>query len=173
MLCYPLVVGYSLLQGQLLWGSVLLIALAVLRFWDRSQLLLWPLTGIALFCGGLSLCFPQQAWLKLYPVLMNIAALSIFAITLCKPPSMIERFARILQPDLPETGVIWTRQVTKVWCVFFLLNGAIAYYTVYWCSTQIWVLYNGLIAYLLMGILLLSEYILRRRQQRRHALSDE
>ncbi len=33
---------------------------------------------------------------------------------------------------------------------------------------KIWVLYNGLISYVLMGGLLLGEFILRKRQQRLH-----
>ena len=39
--------------------------------------------------------------LKLYPVLVNAALLGVFAYSLISPPSMIERFARIREPDLP------------------------------------------------------------------------
>ncbi|MFH4410585.1 Clp protease, partial [Acinetobacter baumannii] len=82
-------------------------------------------------CGGLSLLLQDHAWLKLYPVGMSLGALGIFAFTLLKPPSMIERFARLVEPDLPPSGVHWTRQVTKVWCVFFLCNALIAFITVF------------------------------------------
>ena len=74
-----------------------------------------PLTGLAILCGGLSLILKEHAWLKLYPVGMSLGALLIFALTLYKPPSMIERFARLVEPDLPESGVQWTRKVTMVW----------------------------------------------------------
>ena len=108
----------------------------------------------------------DHAWLKFYPVLMSLGALGIFASTLWRPPSMIERFARIMQPDLPESGVNWTRKVTIVWCGFFLFNAAMAWCTIVYAPTQIWVLYNGFISYVLMGILLLGEFILRKRHQR-------
>ncbi len=105
--------------------------------------MLWPLTGFAILCGGLSLILKDHAWLKLYPVFMSLGALFIFASTLIRPPSMIERFARLAEPNLPEEGVEWTRQVTKVWCGFFCINAVIALITVFFAPMKIWVLYNG------------------------------
>src|SRR3546814_9842236 len=75
---------------------------------------------------------------------------ALFFLSLLQPPSMIERFARIVEPNLPETGVWYTRQVTKIWCAFFVLNGAAALYTSTVASMEIWTLYNGSIAYALM-----------------------
>lgn len=167
---YPFIVGWSLSHGQFVWVSALLLSLGILRlcmarlFGAKKDLML-PLTGLAIICGGLSLILKDHAWLKLYPVGMSLGALLIFALTLLKPPSMIERFARLLEPDLPESGVQWTRKVTIVWCIFFSLNASMALLTVF-ASTQLWVIYNGFISYVLMGILLLGEFILRKRHQR-------
>ncbi|MFY0034569.1 Clp protease, partial [Acinetobacter baumannii] len=124
-----------------------LIGLGVIRLFSKGNSLLWPLTGFAIVCGSLSLLSHDHAWLKLYPVGMSLGALIIFALTLIKPPSMIERFARLVEPDLPASGVQWTRQVT----------------------TQVWVIYNGFISDVLMGILFLGEFILRKRHQRLHS----
>ncbi|MFV5490573.1 septation protein IspZ [Acinetobacter sp. ASP199] len=168
LVLYPFLVGYALSQGHLVWISVLLIVLGMLRLFSKGNTLLWPLTGFAILCGGFSLILQDQQWLKLYPVLMSVGSCVIFATTLLRPPSMIERFARLAEPDLPPEGVAWTRQVTKVWCGFFIINALIALYTVYAASMQIWVLYNGFISYMLMGILLLGEYLLRKRQQALH-----
>ena len=170
LMLYPFFVGYGLMHGQFVWVSALLIALGVIRLFSNGNVLLWPLTGFAILCGGLSLILKDHAWLKLYPVFMNIGALIIFTMTLVKPPSMIERFARLTEPDLPPEGVAWTRQVTKVWCGFFCVNAAIALMTVFFAPMKIWVLYNGFIAYVLMGILLLGEFLLRKRQQRLHQM---
>ncbi len=109
----------------------------------------------------------------MYPVMMSTGALMIFATTLIKPPSMIERFARLAEPDLPESGVIWTRKVTVVWCVFFALNALIALATVLFAPMKIWVLYNGVISYVLMGMLMLGEFLLRKRHQRLHAMQQD
>ncbi|CAI3150594.1 intracellular septation protein A [Acinetobacter oleivorans] len=166
---YPFIVGWSLTHGQFIWVSLLLIGLGVVRLFGKGNSLLWPLTGFAIVCGGLSLLSHNHAWLKLYPVGMSLGALIIFSLTLIKPPSMIERFARLVEPDLPDSGVQWTRQVTKVWCVFFFCNALIALSTVLFTSTQVWVIYNGFISYVLMGILFLGEFILRKRHQRLHS----
>lgn len=172
LLLYPFLVGYSLAHGQYVWVSSLLIVLGLLRLFSKGNALLWPLTGFAILCGSLSLILKDHAWLKLYPVLMSVGACMIFASTLIRPPSMIERFARLAEPDLPEAGVIWTRKVTFVWCGFFVLNALLALATVLFASMQVWVLYNGFISYVLMGLLLLGEFILRKRQQRLNQLQE-
>ncbi|WP_173912427.1 septation protein IspZ [Acinetobacter sp. Marseille-Q1618] len=166
MILYPFLVGWGLSQGHFLWVSVILIVLGVVRLLSKGNPLLLPLTWFAILCGGLSLLLKDHAWLKMYPVFMSVGAGIIFATTLIKPPSMIERFARLVEPDLPESGVIWTRKVTIVWCVFFVLNATIALYTVIFAPMKVWVIYNGFISYILMGILFLGEFILRKRQQR-------
>lgn len=53
-----------------------------------------------------------------------------------------------------------------VWCGFFVVNAAIALYTVVFAPMKIWVIYNGFISYVLMGILFLGEFVLRKRHQR-------
>jgi uncharacterized membrane protein len=105
--------------------------------------------------------------LKLYPVFVNAALLGLFAYSLVVPPSMVERLARVGEPDLPPDAVGYTRQVTRIWCVFFALNGAIALWTALRASHAVWSLYNGVIAYILMGLLFAGEYCVRRHFKRR------
>lgn len=163
---YPFWVSYSLAYGKWYAVAVALIALGVVRLLLGGAGLLWPLSLFAFLCAGLSLLQQEPLWLKLYPVAMSLGALAIFAATLWRPPSMIERFARLWQPELPASGVVWTRRVTGCWCVFFLLNALVAAWTVFFGSQQSWVLYNGFISYLLMGVLLAGEYLLRQRHLR-------
>lgn len=150
-----------------MWVSLLLIVLGLVRLVKKNTQMMWPLAAFAVLCGALSLIFKEQAWLKLYPVLMSVGAFVIFASTLIKPPSMIERFARLMDDKLPESGVIWTRKVTWVWCGFFFVNACIAWITVYWMPLQVWVIYNGFVSYFLMGLLFLGEYILRKKHQKK------
>jgi uncharacterized membrane protein len=75
---------------------------------------------------------------------------------------MIERFARLREPELPEAGVVYTRRVTQIWCGFFVFNGGIALYVALFSPREVWALYNGLIAYLMMGVLLLGELAFRK-----------
>ena len=166
MVIYPFLVGWSLSHCHFLWVSVILIVLGIVRLFSQGNQLMMPLTWFAILCGGLSLILKDHAWLKMYPVFMSVGAGMIFALTLIKPPSMIERFARLAEPNLPESGVIWTRKVTIIWCIFFVINALIALWSVLFAPMKVWVIYNGFISYVLMGILLLGEFILRKRHQR-------
>jgi uncharacterized membrane protein len=111
-----------------------------------------------------------NAWmpLKLYPVLVSSVMLGVFGYSLVSPPSLIERIARMKEPDLPTAANQYMRRVTQVWCVFFLVNGSIALATAVWASPAVWSLYNGVISYLIMGLLFGGEYLVRLRFQRRH-----
>lgn len=99
--------------------------------------------------------------LKLYPVVINFSLLLTFTYSLFHPPAMIERIARLKEPELDDEGIQYTRLITKLWCGLFVFNGAAALYTSFFCSIETWVLYNGLIAYLLIGTLLGGEFLYR------------
>jgi uncharacterized membrane protein len=103
--------------------------------------------------------------LRFYPVLISLSLFIVFTASLFYPPPIIERFARLQHPELPEQGIRYTRKVTYVWCVFFALNGLVAAITAVWSSFAVWSLYNGLISYLLMGCLMAVEYGVRIRTQ--------
>lgn len=162
---YPFLVLWALHHGHLLWVSLGLVVVALLRYALKPNTLFAPLTVLALVCGGASAVLQDGRWLKFYPVLMSVGSLMVFAFTLKFPPSMIERFARLHEPNLPESGVRWTYKVTQVWCGFFAVNALIALATV-WADTKVWAVYNGFISYMLMGGLLLGEWGLRRRMQK-------
>ena len=78
-----------------------------------------------------------------------------------------ERMARLTQPDLPESGVRYTRAVTQIWCGFFVLNAALSSWTIYLDNLRVWTLYNGLISYLLMGSLFVGEWLYRPHYRKR------
>lgn len=113
------------------------------------------------FCV-LVLAVGQADLLKYYPVLVNIFFLALFATSLRHPPPIIERVARIHHPDLPPRGIVHARQVTFVWCGFFVLNGGVALYTALFSDMKTWTLYNGFLSYLAMGVLFLLEWLVRR-----------
>lgn len=97
-----------------------------------------------------------------YPVWMNAGMLLLFAASLWFPPTVIERLARLMEGELDQHAVAYTRKVTQVWCLFFLFNGAVAFATAWWGDWDIWVMYNGLISYILMGLLMFIEWQVRR-----------
>ncbi|WP_310737725.1 COG4648 family protein [Ideonella paludis] len=160
---YPAVVffGHAVLDPR--WLALGLVLLAVLRAW-ASQQALWWLAAV----GALALA-AGTAWgggwlpLKLYPVWVNAVLLLVFGWSLWRGPPVIEQLARLSEPELPPRAVAYTRQVTQVWCGFFVLNGSVAAYTALACNEQTWAIYNGVVAYVLMGLLFGIEWCVRQR----------
>ncbi|MCE3251041.1 MAG: hypothetical protein K0Q67_51 [Cellvibrio sp.] len=179
LVLYPLLVYVGIQQFGPRVLAALLLAVALVR------LLVAQLTGQALgnsgwlllaaaIATGLTLATGSLLGLKAYPVLVSAVLLGVFGFSLLRPPNMIERFARLQQPDLPDHAIPYTRKVTWVWCGFFVLNGVIASATVF-ASDQVWALYNGLVSYVLIGLLLLGEYCVRirvQKQQNNQLLKD-
>jgi uncharacterized membrane protein len=122
---------------------------------------------LTIVCIGGVLLAAASLWLDggdaflYYPVLVNAALLVVFAASLASPPSVIERIARLREPDLKPAAVVYTRRVTIAWTVFFVLNGAAALYTARFTTLETWALYNGLIAYVLIGALFAVESAIR------------
>ncbi|WP_233556346.1 hypothetical protein [Noviherbaspirillum sedimenti] len=168
-LLYPLLVwlGHGEVEPRLLAGVLVLAALLRLHAMESGKAGRWWLAGALLLALAAAW---GNAWmpLKLYPVLVNALLLGAFGYSLVAPPSLIERLARIKEPDLPPYAVQYTRRVTQVWCVFFFINGAIALWTALCASPAVWSLYNGVIAYALMGSLFGGEYLVRLRFQHRN-----
>jgi len=115
----------------------------------------------------LSARFKALAPAKWYPVLVSAVFLAAFAASFFKPPVMIFRFAllmdKTIRGSLKEKRVeAYCRRVTVIWCAFFALNGGAAALTVLSGSDKLWLLYNGCLSYILMGILFLGELMVRQ-----------
>lgn len=126
------------------------------------------LFSIVLIVLGFSLLTDLDYGIRFYPVATSLFFLTIFAYSLLAPQTVIEKFARITKPNLSIEGVKYTRNVTKVWCGFFILNSCIAAYTALYSDIDIWTLYNGFISYCLIGALAGIEFIVRIRVQHKH-----
>ncbi len=163
MLIYPIIVycGLQYYEPRIL--AIVMVSLFLLRlvFFDQIKNKILGLVVCAYFV--LVVWTNQLISLQFYPVVMSFTLLLIFTLSLFFPPPIIEKIARISQPDLPPEAVVYTRKVNIVWCVFFAVNGVVALLTALWASFEIWTLYNGLISYLLMGILFVAEYAVRQK----------
>jgi uncharacterized membrane protein len=170
-LAYPLLI-YAGLMAQLepRYLAALLALMALGRALVVRERLWWWAAAGAL---GLALwsCFGHALLpLKLYPVLMNAVFLVLFLVSLAYPPSAVERMARWREPHLPASAVAYTRRVTQVWCVFFVLNGSMALATALWASAEVWALCNGLLSYGAMGLLMGAEWCARQRVRARRGV---
>ena len=165
----PLAILYGLRLGEPRHVALLLAALLVVRHRRGARHLLGSLSRLdQAIAGGLVLLALASALgnsellLRCYPAAVNAGLLLLFAASLRHPPSFVERLARLADPALPDAAIAYTRRVTQIWCAFFAANGSIAAYTAFLASRDAWALYNGGVAYLLMGGLFAGEWLYRR-----------
>ncbi|MEM7408740.1 MAG: hypothetical protein AAF430_00720 [Myxococcota bacterium] len=102
------------------------------------------------------------------PVLVNLGLLVAFGRTLRGGPSMIERFARLQDPELSTAQVDHCRAMTWIWCGFFVVNAAVSAGLALAGDLAAWTLYTGFLAYLLMGVLFVGEWFVRAWRFRKY-----
>jgi uncharacterized membrane protein len=165
---YPFLVWFTLDALQPRYLALLLAGLFLLRYLYRQRskplngLLAWVFPACAV-CLLLIALINQTRWLMAYPVFVSLGFFGVFAYSLAYPPTMVERLARLEDPDLPPKCVAYTRKVTQVWSVFFFSNAVISSVTIWYGDPWLWSLYNGAVFYVLMGLLMAVEMLIRRK----------
>jgi len=169
-LAYPLVVYLGMAVAPPLALVLLGLVLIGLRLLASRKL---AGAGVWLGAFGLAACALVALLLtdsglavKAYPVAVSLAVAGVFGLSLVYPPSVVERIARLSEPDLPPQGVAYTRKVTLVWVLFLLANAGVSTATALWGSLAQWTLWNGLLSYVAMGTLFAAEFMTRRRVRR-------
>jgi len=104
----------------------------------------------------------ERRLLLLLPVVVSLYLLVTFAASLRRGPPMIERFARLVEDDLPDFTKPYCRAITWAWCGFLAANALVAGALAVAAPLAWWTLYTGLLFYLLMGLLLGAEFVLRK-----------
>ncbi|MGN1282033.1 MAG: hypothetical protein ACI4UM_09075 [Succinivibrio sp.] len=168
-IAYPFVIyaglSFGLIDYLLPVLATVFIVRAILSFRQNSQ---FKIAAIASALVAAILCIASELFSDLkialyYPVFINFLFLMVFGISLFSKSSIITRLAMLSQKteDLPPYVIRYTTAVSKIWCVFFLVNGFTAFLTVQYGDIGLWTLYNGLISYILMGLLFACEFIVR------------
>lgn len=171
---YPVAIWLGLTRLGARATSVMILGLFIplvafrLRRADRTTF--WsvvrvPIAILALIVLGI--VTDDARFVLALPVLISAVLLVTFGVTLrAGERPMIERFARLTEPELPPEKQAHCRRWTVRWCVFFVINGLVAAGLGLWASHFWWAAYTGGIAYALMGILFSVEYVERRARFR-------
>lgn len=170
LLAYPVLVWWMAQQG-LINGLVVLLAVVLLLQVFTQGLKSpksWVSMAVLLVVTCTILITDTLTGVLFYPVWMNLAMLCVFLLSLWKKPAVVTRLARLMGGELSERAVAYTEKVTWVWVAFFVVNGSVSLGTVLWGDIDLWTLYNGLIAYVLMGLLFMIEWGVRRVVKNKH-----
>jgi len=154
--------GVGLVLAGLLLPSLLLRVRGTKRE-HLSAVLPLPLTVLALVLIGAA--FDDARLVMSLPVVISTVLLLHFGGSLRSVP-IVERFARMQSESLSAAQVRYCRTVTMVWCVFFVLNGSTAALLALFAPLAVWAAYTGAGAYVLMGLLGATEYIVRKARFR-------
>lgn len=95
----------------------------------------------------------------------HLALAVMFGRTLMGPgDALITRMSRfILGEHLSERNIRYTRTLTGVWVLFFLVNGLVSTLLFVWAPVQWWSVHANLLTWPLIGLMFLIEHVVRRR----------
>jgi uncharacterized membrane protein len=113
----------------------------------------------------LNLYFSHEIILKLYPVVMSAGVFVAFAHSLVQGHPIIVQFAMVFEKELSEQKLKYIRKLTFVWAGWLLVNTVISLYTVLWSDIATWSFYNGVLFYLISGLLFAADILYRRRKR--------
>lgn len=169
LLAWPFLIWFGLAHNGLHWLLPLMALLLFVRF-RQTRRQAGPLRVVTqiVAVAGITLCVTSYLLktyqlLLFYPVVVNGVMLAVFGGSLWSTMPVVERLARLRDPNLPAAGVRYTRRVTQIWCAFFILNGSIALGTALYGDMSLWTVWNGMLSYLLMGTLMAGEWLVRRQ----------
>jgi len=159
-IAYPAII-YFLISSGFPWLSVaIVVGLLLSKFRHRSDNLLM-IGGLLLLIVVSGYVFGPAFISKMAPLMIHLTLFSVFWGSLKTTP-LINRFARLDFPVLPPEIETYCRKLTVLWAVFFAMNVLICIALALYDDHRIWMLYNGLIVYLLIGVLVVGEYLWRR-----------
>ena len=99
-------------------------------------------------------------FLKYYPPFCNFFVFMVFFTSLFSKETVIQKIAKLCGDKLDKPALKYTRIVTYFWCILTFFNFIVSVWTIFQ-SDKIWILFNGCISYILIGLLFAVEYIIR------------
>jgi len=127
--------------------------------------------------GAVSLFMEDSPFfIKLYPALADLAFLTIWVTSFFFPPPLayyfIDIFDKSMKTVIPQKRFeLYCFRATLVWCVYFIADGIIAVLTVtvYYHLEFIWIIYNAVITYIIMGLIFAGEYIILKLKLKKYS----
>lgn len=170
---YPFIIYFGIQVLPTGFFGLVLAILLLMRFGfirpeERATAL--PIGGLLLAYALTAALTGSKQLLLYYPVVVNAVLLILFAGSLRTDEPLLLRIVRARGIKISAYGPRYLARLTALWAVFFVINGLIAAWTTT-ASLQVWTLYNGLLSYLIVAVLILGELIFRRHYKRRRGIS--
>lgn len=158
-MCYPLVLYFSTREVKIIFLGIIGICWFIKYLLNKAMLSL-SISIVFLLMIIINLQFYKSILEFLYPALINFLMLFVFANSL-KDEAIITKIAKMKNPSLDSSGIIYTRRLTKLWCYLFSFNGIVALALALFEEKIYWSVFCGIISYILVGILFSGEFLYR------------
>lgn len=168
----PLSILFSL--NPIIVGALFLIAALCNFLAFKNSSFRVHTTTILLALVGIFLVTGTEHLALFYPAIMNGMVAALFLISQFSERTIIEKVASIVEGGVPQHAVRYCRRLNLIWGLFMVFNTGVTLWTVYVAiahgNQMVWAWYNGVISYLLIGILFYLEYVVRQRVKARELL---
>jgi uncharacterized membrane protein len=173
-MAYPFIVYFGIKTLPSGFFGLVLIVLLALRFGvlikaDRPVLL--PVLLILMGYAVATTVSGKTQMLLFYPALVNFCLCAVFANSLRQEESLLLRMVRARGVPIVDHIPPYLYRLTALWAVFFAMNGMAAVWTIT-ASMEVWMLYNGLISYFIVGALIGGELLFRSHYKKRMGLDN-
>lgn len=149
---------FRYLFSGLLFIYLVRIVSALRKGMKKNQIIIFAFIFSLLCCAIIF----NRALLALYtPVLINFGLLLSFGSTLFIGPPIIETFARRQVKTLSDEEIKYCRNLTVLWSIFFIFNGSISLIISATGNMKYWIIFNGFISYILIGLFFAIEITYR------------
>ena len=119
------------------------------------------LPAIALFFAFLGWLSNNGTWLLVLPAATQATFGLAFLRSLSGTP-LIEHFARMVKPELSDPELAHCRSWTRIWGVYLIVLAALGLALAWWATLAVWTVYVGIVSYVLVGVLFVVEYMVRK-----------
>ena len=160
VLSYPIFIYYLLSHGLPWFGALLVITILIWRIRTNPNRLWW-ISAILMAVALIGYFLGPAVISKAIPILIHLTLFTVFWRSLKATP-LITAFAQLDFPKLPDGIADYCRSLTIVWAGFFAFNILLGLWLAFASDDKFWAIYNGLIVYLLLVVLIVGEYVWRR-----------
>jgi len=173
-IAYPFIVYFGIKFLPPSFFGLLLVALLAMRFGvlvPDERLILLPVLLVFLGYAITTAILDSVLMLLLYPVLVNFILCAVFANSLRFEEPLLLRIVRTRGIAISKHTPQYLYRLTALWAGFFALNGMISIWTST-LSMEAWALYNGMISYFIVAILIGGELLFRRHYKKRMSIEN-
>lgn len=166
LVAYPFTIHNAIINGHTVAALLIFLSVPVLlatRKWSGRLLLALASAGSVVLLSSV-VSNIEQLLLYLMPVLINAGLAIFFGQTLLPGRTpIITRFSILFRGKLEPRVIGYTRRVTQLWTLFFILLAVESLLLALFAPIEIWSLFANILNYIFTALFFSGEYFFRIR----------